>query len=251
MNMKKVIIIDDEPLARSIVIEYLHAHAQLQLMQECNDGFEGVMAIKQHQPDLIFLDIQMPKINGFEMLELVEQPPAVIFTTAFDEYAIKAFEAHAVDYLLKPFSKERFDKAIQKWLDQQNTHTPVVTNATEQLLETASLTPGQSQRIVVKNGAKIKIIPVQDVQYLEAADDYVKVHTTDGYYLKNKTMAHFEKALDIQQFARCHRSYLVNVQHITRIDPYEKDGHIAILKSGARVLVSKTGYIKLRQVLGL
>lgn len=246
--MKKVIIIDDEPLARSIVAEYLQAHPQLQLVQECNDGFEGLKAIMQHQPDLIFLDIQMPKITGFEMLELVEQPPAVIFTTAFDEYAIKAFETHAVDYLLKPFSKERFDKAVQKWMDQKNAPAAA---ATEPLLETASHAPGQNQRIVVKNGSKIKIIPVQEVLFLEAADDYVKIHTADSYYLKNKTMAHFEKALDAHQFARCHRSYLVNVQHIARIDPYEKDGHIAILKSGAKVPVSKTGYVKLRQVLGL
>jgi two-component system, LytTR family, response regulator len=247
--MKKVIIIDDEPLARSIVAEYLQSHPQLQLVQECNDGFEGIKAIMQYQPDLIFLDIQMPKINGFEMLELVEQPPAVIFTTAFDEYAIKAFETHAVDYLLKPFSKDRFDKAVQKWVDQKN--TPAAPVATEPLLETASLSPAQNQRIVVKNGAKIKIIPVHDVLFLEAADDYVKIHSTDGNYLKNKTMSHFEKALDGQQFARCHRSYMVNVQHIVRIDPYEKDGHIAILKSGAKVPVSKTGYVKLRQVLGL
>ncbi len=246
--MKKVIIIDDEILARSIVAEYLQAYPELQLVQECNDGFEGLKAIMQHQPDLIFLDIQMPKITGFEMLELVEQPPAVIFTTAFDEYAIKAFETHAVDYLLKPFSKERFDKAIQKWLDQK---PAAAVAATENLLETTALAPGQNQRIVVKNGAKIKIIPVQEVLYLEAADDYVKIHTADSYYLKNKTMTHFEKALDTQQFARCHRSYMVNVQHIVRIDPYEKDGHIAILKSGAKVPVSKTGYVKLRQVLGL
>ena len=246
--MKKVIIIDDEMLARSIVAEYLQSYPELQLVQECNDGFEGLKAIMQHQPDLIFLDIQMPKITGFEMLELVEQPPAVIFTTAFDEYAIRAFETHAVDYLLKPFSKERFDKAIQKWLDQK---PAAAVTATENLLETTALAPGQNQRIVVKNGAKIKIIPVQEVLYLEAADDYVKIHTADSYYLKNKTMAHFEKALDAQQFARCHRSYMVNVQHIVRIDPYEKDGHIAILKSGAKVPVSKTGYVKLRQVLGL
>ena len=250
MIMKKVIIIDDEPLARSIVAEYLQGHPQLQLLQECGDGFEGIKAIMQHQPDLIFLDIQMPKITGFEMLELVEQPPAVIFTTAFDEYAIKAFETHAIDYLLKPFSKERFDKAIHKWLEQKSTAvTPAA--ATEPLLETAAMAPGQNQRIVVKNGAKIKIIPVHEVLYLEAADDYVKIHTPDSYYLKNKTMAHFEKVLDIQQFARCHRSYMVNVQQIARIDPYEKDGHLAILKSGAKVPVSKTGYVKLRQVLGL
>lgn len=246
--MKKVIIIDDEPLARSMVIEYLQDHPELQLVQECNDGFEGVKAIMQYQPDLIFLDIQMPKINGFEMLELVEQSPAVIFTTAFDEYAIKAFEAHAVDYLLKPFSKERFDKAIQKWMDQQKTG---VTTPTEQLLETVSLSPAQAQRIVVKNGAKIKIIPSNDIHFLEAADDYVKVHTQEGYFLKNKTMSHFEKSLDAQQFVRSHRSYIVNVQLITRIDPYEKDGHIAILKTGAKVPVSKTGYTRLRTVLGL
>ena len=249
--MKKVIIIDDEPLARSIVAEYLQSYPELQLLQECNDGFEGIKAIMQHQPDLIFLDIQMPKITGFEMLELIEQPPAVIFTTAFDEYAIKAYETHAVEYLLKTFSKERFDKAVQKWMEQKAVTQSAPAVATESLLETASLSPGQNQRIVVKNGAKIKIIPVHEVLYLEAADDYVKIHTAESYYLKNKTMAHFEKALDAQQFARCHRSYMVNVQHIARIDPYEKDGHIAILKSGAKVPVSKTGYVKLRQVLGL
>ena len=175
----KVIIIDDEPLARSIVKEYLQKHPELELVAECGDGFEGVKAIQQYQPDLIFLDIQMPKINGFEMLELIEQPPAVIFTTAFDEYAIKAFEAHAVDYLLKPFNQERFDKAIAKWLEQKNTHSK---KHTQDLLETASQSPSQSQRIVVKTGSKIKIIPVHDVYYLEAADDYVKIHTKEGYF---------------------------------------------------------------------
>ncbi|HEV8284677.1 MAG TPA: LytTR family transcriptional regulator DNA-binding domain-containing protein [Chitinophagaceae bacterium] len=245
--MSKIIIIDDEPLARSIVKEYLQKHPELEIVQECNDGFEGVKAIQQHQPDLIFLDIQMPKINGFEMLELLDQPPAVIFTTAFDEYAIKAFEAHAIDYLLKPFNQERFEKAIQKWKDQ----TAVAQKNTIDLLETASHSPAQSQRIVVKTGSKIKIIPVQDVYFLEAADDYVKVHTHEGNFLKNKTMNHFEKTLDPQQFVRSHRSYIINVQQITRIDPYEKDNHIAILKSGAKVPVSRNGYIKLRTVLGL
>src|SRR5207237_4290663 len=142
--MSKVVIIDDEMLARSIVKEYLQKHPQLELMQECSDGFEGLKAIQQHQPDLIFLDIQMPKINGFEMLELIEQPPAVIFATAFDEFAIKAFEAHAIDYLLKPFNQERFDKAIQKWSDVNNKQTE---KNTQNLLETASQSPAQSQRI--------------------------------------------------------------------------------------------------------
>jgi two-component system LytT family response regulator len=245
--MSKVIIIDDEPLARSIVKEYLQKYPDVEIAEECNDGFEGVKAIQQHQPDLIFLDIQMPKINGFEMLELLDQSPAVIFTTAFDEYAIKAFEAHAIDYLLKPFNQERFDKAIQKWREQ----TGGAQKITNELLETASQSPAQNQRIVVKTGSKIKIIPVQDVYFLEAADDYVKVHTQEGSFLKNKTMNHFEKTLDPQQFVRSHRSFIVNVQQITRIDPYEKDNHIAILKSGGRVPVSRNGYIKLRTVLGL
>jgi two-component system LytT family response regulator len=247
-NMSKVVIIDDEPLARSIVKEYLQKHPQLEITQECNDGFEGVKAIQQHQPDLIFLDIQMPKINGFEMLELIEQPPAVIFATAFDEFAIKAFEAHAIDYLLKPFNQERFDKAISKWMEKNATASE---KSTQDLLETASQSPSQSNRIVVKNGSKIKIIPVHDVFYLEAADDYVKVHTTEGYFLKNKTMSHFEQSLDGSQFVRSHRSYIVNVQQITRIDPYEKDNHVAILRSGAKVPVSRSGYVKLRGVLGL
>jgi two-component system, LytTR family, response regulator len=244
----KVIIIDDEPLARSIVKEYLQKHPQLEIVQECNDGFEGLKAIQQHQPDLVFLDIQMPKINGFEMLELIEEPPPVIFATAFDEYAIKAFEAHAIDYLLKPFNQDRFDKAISKWAEK---NTPTTMRATQDLLETASQSPSQNNRIVVKNGSKIKIIPVHDVQYLEAADDYVKVHTSEGYFLKNKTMSHFEQVLDGQQFVRSHRSYIVNVQQITRIDPYEKDNHVAILRSGVKVPVSRSGYMKLREVLGL
>jgi two-component system, LytTR family, response regulator len=246
--MSKVVIIDDEPLARSIVKEYLEQHPELELMAECGDGFEGVKAIQQHQPDVIFLDIQMPKINGFEMLELIEQPPAVIFTTAFDEYAIKAFEAHAIDYLLKPFNQERFDKAVAKWQEKSSASPE---NATQDLLETASQSPSQSSRIVVKNGSKIKIIPVHDVFYLEAADDYVKIHTAEGYFLKNKTMSHFEQVLDGQQFVRGHRSYIINVQQITRIDPYEKDNHIAILRTGAKVPVSRGGYGKLKAVLGL
>jgi len=248
--MKRALIIDDEPLARMVVKEYLQNFAdQIEVIQECNDGFEGLKAIQLHQPDLVFLDVQMPKINGFEMLELVEQQPAVIFTTAFDEYAIKAFEAHAVDYLLKPFNKDRFNKAIEKYLAQ----TPSVATPkhTEELLETASHSPAQHERIVVKTGTKVKIIPVQDVQYLAADDDYVSVFTAEGSYLKNKTMNFFEQTLDPRYFVRVHRSYIIAIQQITRIDPYEKDAHLAILKSGAKIPVSKTGYVKLKQVLGI
>jgi two-component system LytT family response regulator len=242
------IIIDDEPLARSIVKEYLQHHPSIHLIQECNDGFEGVKAIQQYQPDLIFLDIQMPKINGFEMLELIENPPHIIFTTAFEEHAIKAFEAHAVDYLLKPFSQDRFDKALFKLSSQPK--LPVA--ATEAMLETAAQTSFvQLNRIVVKDGGKIKIIPLQQVQYLEAADDYVKIVIADGNFLKKKTMQFFENTLQQDQFIRIHRSYIVNAQLITRIDPYEKDGHIAILNNGVKLPVSKTGYVKLKEALGI
>jgi two-component system LytT family response regulator len=247
--MIKAIIIDDEPLAREVVKEYLLAFPQVQVLQECNDGFEGLKAIQQHQPDILFLDIQMPKINGFEMLELVENLPAVIFTTAFEEHAIRAFEVNAVDYLLKPFSKDRFEKALQKWLDRRATDPP---QQTAQLLESASASlPTQSNRIVVKINGKIKIIPVQDIHYLEAADDYVKIITQEGAFLKNKTMSFFEQTLDPQQFARVHRSYILNVNQVTRIEPYEKENHLAILRTGAKVPVSKTGYPRLKTALGL
>ncbi len=262
------VLIDDEPLARLIVGEYLQTYPNITIVQECNDGFEGLKAIQQHHPDLIFLDIQMPKINGFEMLELVEYPPAVIFTTAFDEYAIRAFETHAVDYLLKPFSKERFDKALRKWLDAfagsraaqpaasaaanpSNPAAPAGASSTQSLLDTAAESPAQQHRVVVKTAGKIKIIPIEDIHYLEAADDYVKIHTHNGAFLKNRTMGYFEKVLDPTRFVRTHRSYMINIQQVTRIDPYEKDSHLCVLSSGAQVPVSKAGYVKLRTVLGL
>ncbi len=244
--LRKVILIDDEPLARLVVKEYLQDFPQLQIVEECEDGFEGVKAVQQHKPDLVFLDIQMPRINGFEMLELLEAAPPVIFTTAFDEYALKAFEAHAVDYLLKPFTRERFAKAVQKWLDQQGAAPVPVAS----LLESLARQPEQQQRIVVRSGSRIRIIPLDQVSCLEAADDFVKVHTGEGTFLKSRTLAHFEKLLPAAQFCRCHRSYLVNVQQITRIDPWEKDGHAAILKNGNRIPVSRSGYIRLREVLG-
>ena len=247
--MIKVILIDDEPLARQIVKEYLTAHTDIQIMQECGDGFEGVKAIQQHKPDLIFLDIQMPKINGFEMLELIEDCPSIIFTTAFDEYAIKAFENNAIDYLLKPFSQERFDKAITKW--KENVKSGTAKAPEQSFLETATAQPPQNQRVVVKTGSKIKIIPTEDIHYLEADDDYVKIYTQEGCFLKNKTMAFFEKTLDPNSFVRTHRSFIVNVKLITRIDPYEKEQHIAHLKTGASINVSKNGYVKLKQVLGI
>jgi two-component system, LytTR family, response regulator len=239
--MRTCIIIDDEPLARSIVVEYLANYNDIEIICECSDGFEGMKAIQQHHPDLIFLDIQMPKINGFEMLELIDNPPTVIFTTAFDEYAIKAFEENAIDYLLKPFSKERFDKAIQKI---QLNNFPK--NTIDQLNYT---TPSQS-RVVVKEDGKIKIIPSTEIEYIEANGDVVKIVSKLGNFQKNKTMAYFEQQLSSTDFIRIHRSYLVNISLITRIDAYEKESHLAVLSTGIQLPVSKTGYQKLKELLG-
>jgi len=244
--MTTTVLIDDEPLARSIVREYLASHNDITVVAECGDGFEGVKAIGHHKPDLIFLDIQMPKINGFEMLELLETPPSVIFTTAFDEYAMQAFERHAIDYLLKPFSKERFDKALSKWKSQegkQREHTTALLNAISQ--------PEERSRIVVKKGSNLVILPIHTVFYIEAFDDYVKIHTKDGFFLKKKTMSHYESALDPKQFVRVHRSFLLNLQELTRIEPLTKDSHVALLKSGVRVPLSEAGFGKLRGVLGI
>ncbi|HVB04122.1 MAG TPA: LytTR family transcriptional regulator DNA-binding domain-containing protein [Chitinophagaceae bacterium] len=246
--MIKAIIIDDEALARDVVKAYLSGYPQITLVAECQDGFEGLKAIQEHQPDLIFLDIQMPRISGFELLELLENPPGVIFTTAFEEFAIRAFEASAVDYLLKPFSRERFDRAMQKWTDLPGAEG---TASVKKLLEYPDAHGQPVNRVVVKTAGRIRIIPVTDIHYMEAADDYVKIFTPDGHFLKNRTMQQFEQSLDPAQFVRVHRSYIVNISQVTRIDPYEKENHLAILRDGARVPVSKSGYGRLKEVLGL
>ena len=241
----KCIIIDDEPLARSMVREYLQNHPSIEIVAECGDGFEGLKAIQQYNPQLLFLDIQMPKINGFELLELIDSLPKVIFTTAFEEYAVKAFESNAIDYLLKPFSKDRFEKALQKAIQATDL------KPTEAVIEEAALSPQQTTRVVVKDGGKIRIIPIMQIQYLEAADDYVKIFTADGYFLKKKTMSYFSQSLPSQQFVRIHRSYILNIQLINRIEAYEKESWLAILTTGQKLPISKTGYAKLKEVLGI
>lgn len=247
--MIKAILVDDEPLARSILSEYLESYPQVQVVAACNDGFEGAKAIMQYQPDIVFLDIQMPKINGFEMLEVIDKRPSIVFTTAFDDYAIRAFEQHAVDYLLKPITKKRFDQAMNKLLDLQklenrNTHT-------QQLLDNVLGTSSNLERVIVKTGNNIKIIPVDHIIYLEADDDYVRIHTDDGTFLKNKTMTSFEKQLDPNQFVRVHRSFIVKIAHITRLEPAERDSYVAVLVNGRQVSVSKSGYGRLKQLLGM
>ncbi len=245
--MHKVIIIDDEPLARMVVLEYLNQFPEFTVVAECDDGFQGMKAIQQHQPSLIFLDIQMPKITGFEMLELLDTPPAVIFTTAFDEYAIKAFEANSIDYLLKPFSKERFDQAIEKCRKQLN----VKENKIENLLENTQKQIEEKNRIVVKNGTEIKIIPSKEIHYIEAYDDYVKIFTNDSYYLKKKTMNYFEQTLDPAIFYRTHRSFIVNLEQLTKIEQLEKNTYLTILKNGKKIPLSRAGYLKLKDKLGI
>ncbi len=246
--MIKVVIIDDEPLARSLVAEYLASHTEFEIVKECNDGFEGVKAISEISPDLIFLDIQMPKLNGFEMLELLEPRPSVIFTTAFDEYAMKAFDSHAVDYLLKPFSKERFDKAIEKWLKQRTSSDTTTDPEFENMPQKHS---EEQNRIAVRFGSKISIVPTQDVFYIEAYDDYVKIFTEKDYFLKKKTMSYYESTLSSNDFIRVHRSFIVNLKQITRVEPYEKNGHVVLLKNGKSIPLSRSGYSRLREILGI
>ncbi len=245
METFKIILIDDEPLARALLQEYLGAHPQIQIVANCADGFEGMKAIQQHQPDLIFLDVQMPKLNGFEMLELIDEPPSVIFTTAFDEFALKAFDAQAIDYLLKPFSEERLAAAIQKFIASSKD------KGIKKPLETPIIQSFQAPRVVVKDNHQIHIVPFSDIVYLEAADDYVKIHTPQRYYLKKKTMTFFEESLPMGDFCRVHRSFIIAMNQIAKVEPYEKDGAIVTLKNRVEVPVSKAGYVRLKSVLGV
>lgn len=244
--MIKTLIIDDEPLAAGIVSEYLMDFPQFEVIEICQDGFQGLKAIQQHKPDLIFLDVQMPKITGFEMLELLDEPPAVIFTTAFDQYALKAFDTKAMDYLLKPFSTTRFRQAIERFLENREKG-----NREESTDQELSHLAEKSNRLVVRVKNDIKIIPVQEVNFFEAEDDYVTIHTAGGKYLKKVTMKVLEESLDAGKFARVHRSFIINLNGITGIEPYERDTYLVKLRGGEQIPVSKTGYARLRQVLGL
>lgn len=244
--MIKVIIIDDEPLARRLLLEYLTQEKDIQIVAECENGFEGIKSIHEHRPDLIFLDIQMPKLTGFEMLEVLDYTPQVIFTTAFDEYAIRAFDKNAVDYLLKPIRQDRFQKAIRKFkeLYSRSSTSPKTLELTDDLVQ-------KLERVVVKDGAQIKIIPVHKIYYLEAYDDYVKIYTEDGMFLKNKTMKSFENQLDPKRFVRVHRSFIIKIEQLAKIENYEKETYIGTLLNGAKVNISKSGYSRLKNVIGM
>ncbi len=241
--MIKAFIVDDEPLAREVVKKHLQKHTDIVLVGEASDGFEALKLIPEVKPDLLFLDIQMPKINGFELLELLSENPSVIFTTAFDEFALKAFEVNALDYLLKPFSEERFDTAINKKRNAELTGD-LKKDIPLQIIH-------EQNRIVVKDGTEIKIIPINEVDYIEAYDDYVKIYQGKKYILKKQTMNHFEQVLPKDQFIRIHRSYILNVNQLTKIESYEKNSYVAILKSGTSIPISRSSYSDLKSRLGL
>jgi len=243
----RVILIDDEPLARSLLKNFLHEIENLEIVGEYENGFEGLKGITELKPDLIFLDIQMPKLNGFEMLELLDDLPLVIFVTAYDQYAIKAFENNAVDYLLKPFAQDRLIAAVDK--AKELIQKPLNSNPVKKLIETHQNQLDTIDRIAVKTGNKIKIIYIEDVEYLESQDDYVMIYTAEGKHLKQKTMKFFENYLPPQAFIRVHRSYMVRVDFVTQIELYEKDSYIIKLKNGQTIPVSKAGYSRLRTIL--
>jgi two-component system LytT family response regulator len=213
---------------------------------EYEDGFSGLKAINELKPDLVFLDIQMPKLTGFELLELLDHQPAIIFTTAYDQYAIKAFEHNAVDYLLKPFSKDRFGEAIRKALERISKGDR---DAVNKLVVHMDAVAEPIHRIVVKNGPRISVIPVDEIRYVEAQDDYVMIYTSGKKYLKQKTMKYFETHLPEADFIRIHRSYIVRITEIAQMELYEKDSYIVFLKDGTKLPVSRTGLPRLKESL--
>ncbi len=245
----KALIIDDEPLAREIVKRYLSIHPEIEVVGECYDGFEALKAIQQLNPDLIFLDIQMPKLEGFELLEVLQQHPEIIFTTAYDQFAIRAFEMNAVDYLLKPFSKERFDSALLKAVKRIKQGSAEETDIIGQLRQHIDTSQGLIERVVTRLGSKITVIPVDRIWYIEAQDDYVMIYSESGNHLKEKTMKFFEEHLPSNTFVRIHRSYIINISQIAAVDQYTKDTHLVTLKCGAKLRVSEEGYKRLRTYL--
>jgi two-component system, LytTR family, response regulator len=246
--MIHAIVIDDEPLARDILKKFTADIPYLQIAGECSNGFEALKLIQQLKPDLIFLDIQMPKIDGFELLEVLDEKPEIIFTTAYDQFAIRAFEMNAADYLLKPFTKDRLVSAIQKVSDriQNNTKKENALGKLQQHIESARV---PLSRVVTRLGSKITVVPVDKIWYIEAQDDYVMLYSEMGNHLKEKTMRYFEQQLPPGTFVRVHRSYIVNLTQIIGVEPYTKDTRLVILKCGAKLKVSEEGYKNLRQYL--
>jgi two-component system, LytTR family, response regulator len=248
MNKKiKTIIIDDEELARSIIKNYLKKHDNVEILAECSNGFEAIKQISELKPDLIFLDIQMPKLTGFEMLEILEEPPVIIFTTAFDQYALKAFEVNAIDYLLKPFSEERFAEALVKAV-KMIFSIPPQKQKLDELVNVGGRRNEFLDRIVIKQGQKISIVSADEIIYIEAQDDYTMLYTAKGNFLKQKTMKYYDENLDPAEFIRIHRSYFVKLRSVKQIELFEKESYRVILHDGRQLPVSKSGYQKLKEL---
>jgi two-component system, LytTR family, response regulator len=246
----RTILIDDEQPAREVVKHYLKEFSEVEIIGEFADGFSGLKAIQELKPDLVFLDVQMPRLTGLELLELLDQPPLIIFSTAYDQYAIKAFEMNAIDYLLKPYSKERFTQAVRKAFTQAESGGKAGT-VVQSLVKTLDENPEFLQRIAVKSRHKVSVVPVDEIIYLEAEGDYVMLHTKDARHLKEKTMKYFESHLDPSQFIRIHRSYIANAQFIDRIEYYDKESYAVLMKNGAKLRASTSGYKILKQVLNM
>lgn len=247
MNTIRTIIVDDESLARTLVRNFLSTEKDIEVVAECADGFEALKAIQEQKPDLVLLDIQMPKITGLELLELLENPPVIIFATAYDQFAIKAFEMNALDYLMKPFSKERLLKALEK--AKATLANRLVYEQSLKSLQSAPLPQDEKlDRIVIKDGHKIQLIACEEVCYLEAQDDYVMIYTSTQKYLKQQTMKYFELNLG-KDFVRTHRSYIVNIKYVNRLEHYDKESYRLVLNNGTIVPVSKSGYGTLKEML--
>lgn len=244
----RALIADDEELARRILREYLEKETGIEIVAECANGFEAVKAASELKPDVMFLDVQMPKLDGFEVLELIGQDAAIVFVTAFDQYAMRAFDAAAVDYLLKPFSEDRLRAALRK-LDRHRGGERAPASAAD--LANAARRPGEHlERIVVREGAKVHVIAAGKLDYAEAQDDYVALRSEGRTWLKQQTIASLEAALHPRRFVRLHRSYLVNIERITRIEPNTKDTWIAVLTDGSQIPVSRGGYTRFNALAG-
>ncbi len=245
----RVIIVDDEPLARAVLREHLGAHADVEIVGECANGFEAVKAIAELAPDLVFLDIQMPKLDGFEVVELAGAKTHYVFVTAYDQFALRAFDVHALDYLLKPFTRERLAQALAHARERLAAPATQGEDAMRALVSEAQARHQPLERILIRDGARVQVIPVARIDYIEAQDDYVAICSEGRQWLKNQRMAELENQLDPQAFLRVHRSYIVNLGTIARIEPTGKDGHCAVLKSGARIPISRSGYQKVRDLM--
>jgi two-component system LytT family response regulator len=236
----RTLIIEDEAPARMLLQRFLSEHTSIDVIAEFADGFSGLKGIQENKPDLVILDIQMPKLTGFELLELLDEDiPEIIFTTAYDQYAIKAFEMNAVDYLLKPFSKDRLHQAVDKVVERLK-HKMKDAETVKKLVNTLHEQQETLERIVVKNGNQIHIIPIDEIIQLEAQDDYVMIHTPEGRFMKKDTMSYMEQNLPAEQFIRIHRSNIVQIKHIKKMEQYGKESYVIILSNGNQVNVSKS-----------